>query len=382
MDGLGNAPQNTLRFPTGRLDTTSTPSPVSTTHITSHTPTPNSGATTMDTPNQTSEVIKAARVEATPIHHAKSHHRRRASIQMAVAKALEGDLLGEGEAVRSPFHSANSLSTTAPGAGGGGLNKMVGAIATKKTVNGLPRIASGSELADAETGVGVIIRQKSQAIAEKKAISRRSSGSGLVMRRGSIAKLVARSQAKAGVAEMAMYLDNFSKSLEGANMSPVDPGARPSSASRSGRGLTSIKAGPKPRAYRPENALSRADKKKRENLATRFELFGFPRDGCLQSLKEAQGDLNKTLKLLLYYYPKGDGVRGMGKRRRPHRCITLIQPALLHVPLPPHDSYIHNPGNPCSISRFLTPRFRSIHSLSPCSFSLTSRLPPPPPQKQ
>lgn len=208
------------------------------------------------------------------------------------------------------------------------------------------------------------------------------------MRRGSIAKLVARSQAKAGVAEMAMYLDNFSKSLEGANMSPVDPGARPSSASRSGRGLTSIKAGPKPRAYRPENALSRADKKKRENLATRFELFGFPRDGCLQSLKEAQGDLNKTLKLLLYYYPKGDGVRGMGKRRRPHRCITLIQPALLHVPLPPHDSYIHNPGNPCSISRFLTPRFRSIHSLSPCSFSLTrvlphtSRLPPPPPQKQ
>ena len=66
-----------------------------------------------------------------------------------------------------------------------------------------------------------------------------------------------------------------------------------------------------PRKYRPEHGLDPKTQRARERLASRFSALGFPREGCMQALKEAQLDVELTCKLLLFYYPKGEGVRNM-----------------------------------------------------------------------
>jgi hypothetical protein len=76
-----------------------------------------------------------------------------------------------------------------------------------------------------------------------------------------------------------------------------------------GGALASMRAGPKP--YRAEMGLTPSMKRVRERLAARYATLGFPVDGCMQVLKEASGKLDQTAKLLLFYYPKGEGVRNM-----------------------------------------------------------------------
>ena len=66
-----------------------------------------------------------------------------------------------------------------------------------------------------------------------------------------------------------------------------------------------------PRKYRPEHGLDPKTQRARERLASRFSALGFPHEGCMQALKEAQLDVELTCKLLLFYYPKGEGVRNM-----------------------------------------------------------------------
>jgi hypothetical protein len=66
--------------------------------------------------------------------------------------------------------------------------------------------------------------------------------------------------------------------------------------------------------------LSPAVAKSRKRLAARFSSLGFPVDGCMQSLKETGCDLDKTCRLLLYYYPRGDGMRTMV-----HNLTALIK---------------------------------------------------------
>ena len=66
-----------------------------------------------------------------------------------------------------------------------------------------------------------------------------------------------------------------------------------------------------PKEYAEEKYLKPEVKRARERLAGRFETLGFPRDGCLQSIKEAGGNLDQSVKLLLFYYPKGEGTRKM-----------------------------------------------------------------------
>jgi len=68
---------------------------------------------------------------------------------------------------------------------------------------------------------------------------------------------------------------------------------------------------PGPRPYRAEMGLTPSMKRVRERLAARYATLGFPVDGCMQVLKESSGKLDQTSKLLLFYYPKGEGVRNM-----------------------------------------------------------------------
>ena len=82
-----------------------------------------------------------------------------------------------------------------------------------------------------------------------------------------------------------------------------------------------------PRPYKPERGLDPKVARARERLASRFSALGFPREGCLQALKESQCDVAKTCKLLLYYYPKGEGVRNMV--RSLVRAITNAETKLL-----------------------------------------------------
>lgn len=84
---------------------------------------------------------------------------------------------------------------------------------------------------------------------------------------------------------------------------------------RAGRIAAKKKSGaPRPpRPYKPERGLDPKVARARERLASRFSALGFPREGCLQALKESQCDVDQTCKLLLYYYPKGEGVRNMVK---------------------------------------------------------------------
>ena len=181
----------------------------------------------------------------------------------------------------------------------------------------------------------------------------RRSGTSFIMRRESIDKAVSRAKSKGAMNEMREFLDSFSKSLDvgedsdghhipglssdGAISASTHDGARPSSAARplahgglagsvgsgsgSGAGAGPARAPARlPREYREEHGLSPAVAKGRKRLAARFSSLGFPFDGCMQSLKETGCDLDKTCRLLLYYYPRGDGMRTMV-----HNLTALIK---------------------------------------------------------
>jgi hypothetical protein len=54
----------------------------------------------------------------------------------------------------------------------------------------------------------------------------------------------------------------------------------------------------------------KAHKKERTRLARRLSTLSFPMKACMAALEENNGDIEKSVALLLRWYPKGSGGRG------------------------------------------------------------------------
>ena len=112
------------------------------------------------------------------------------------------------------------------------------------------------------------------------------------------------------------------------------------------------------------------EKKERTRLARRLSTLSFPMKACLAALEESDGDIEKSVALLLRWYPKGSGSRGavhnlvkiiLGAEKKLQSLRAKLQ--ILYAPNLPSSSEpgganpAHDPSDPTPAVRAIFDRY-------------------------